>query len=396
MAAMQAAAAAATADGGLGTVDAEQARLQAEAQALVARTDAWLAEYQRATSPIAPARPSGCKPLCDLLVAPLGHTPVSPQPGERFRTYYNAGARPVAVRTIANVPGVPVHEVQYLHPDHLGSIGQITSQTGAWVQDVYFHPYGGIRWSQSGGNAISPTSSTRRTYTGQYDIGFWAGAIQHYNARQYDYVLGRFLQPDSMVPGVYEVQDLDRFAYVRNNPIRYSDSTGHCIDPLSGTACLIILGVGTVAVVATVALVMYYSSPAASEGLQTVPRLVDGAVLTASDAVGPTPFIVAGILFLETAKIAEDAQSSFEAATNSISALLAKKRDIRDFEHILDQLGMVDRAIRRRLHDEISREGLSLEEIRRIAEDLLKQIADNKRDDGADENEPDDEEPNDE
>jgi hypothetical protein len=85
MAAVQvaAAAAAATADGGLGTASAEQARLQAEAQALAARTDAWFGEYQRSTAPSAPLRPSGCKPLCDFLAAPLGHTPVSPQPGER-------------------------------------------------------------------------------------------------------------------------------------------------------------------------------------------------------------------------------------------------------------------------------------------------------------------------
>jgi RHS repeat-associated protein len=176
-----------------------------------------------------------------LPAAPLGHTPVSPLPGERFRTYYNAGARPVAgseaARTWANVPGVTAHEVQYLHPDHLGSIGQITSQTGAWVQDVYFHPYGGIRWSQSGGNAISPTSSTRRTYTGQYDIGFWAGAIQHYNARQYDYVLGRFLQPDTIVPNPGNPYDLNRYMYSLSNPINYTDPSGHEANRVCDAAC---------------------------------------------------------------------------------------------------------------------------------------------------------------
>jgi RHS repeat-associated protein len=95
------------------------------------------------------------------------------------------------------------------------------------VQDVYFHPYGGIRWSQSGGNAISPTSSTRRTYTGQYDIGFWAGAIQHYNARQYDYVLGRFLQPDTIVPNPGNPYDLNRYMYGLSNPLKYIDPSGH-------------------------------------------------------------------------------------------------------------------------------------------------------------------------
>jgi RHS repeat-associated protein len=130
---------------------------------------------------------------------------------------------------------VAAHEVQYLHPDHLGSIGpdasarqSITSQTGAWVQDVYFHPYGGIRWSRDGGNAIGPNALTRRTYTGQYDIGFWAGAIQHYNARQYDYVLGRFLQPDTMTADPGNPYDLNRYMYVRGNPTNLNDPTGHC------------------------------------------------------------------------------------------------------------------------------------------------------------------------
>jgi RHS repeat-associated protein len=147
-----------------------------------------------------------------------------------------------------------VHEVQYLHPDHLGSIGSdalarqsITSQTGAWVQDVYFHPYGGIRWSQSGGNAISPTSSTRRTYTGQYDIGFWAGSLMHYNARQYSPVLGRFLQPDTLVQDPGDPATLNRFSYVLNDPINHNDPTGHCADPLSGTLCLIGVGAAGIA-----------------------------------------------------------------------------------------------------------------------------------------------------
>jgi RHS repeat-associated protein len=139
---------------------------------------------------------------------------------------------------------VAVHEVQYLHPDHLGSIGSdalarqsITSQTGAWVQDVYFHPYGGIRWSQSGGNAISPTSSIRRTYTGQYDIGFWAGSLMHYNAWQYSPYLNRFIQPDTIVPEPGNPQALNRYSYAYNNPINLTDPSGHepCDDGSSGS-----------------------------------------------------------------------------------------------------------------------------------------------------------------
>ncbi len=50
------------------------------------------------------------------------------------------------------------------------------------------------------------------------------------NARWHDPSLGRFAQADTIVPG--GVQGLDRYAYVNNNPLRYTDPTGHmCTDP---------------------------------------------------------------------------------------------------------------------------------------------------------------------
>lgn len=44
------------------------------------------------------------------------------------------------------------------------------------------------------------------------------------NSRSY---LNRWLQPDVIVPDPYNSLDLDRYSYVRNNPTRYTDPTGH-------------------------------------------------------------------------------------------------------------------------------------------------------------------------
>jgi hypothetical protein len=45
----------------------------------------------------------------------------------------------------------------------------------------------------------------------------------------YDPALGRFAQADTIVPG--GVQGLDRYAYVNNDPVRYTDPSGHiCSD----------------------------------------------------------------------------------------------------------------------------------------------------------------------
>ncbi len=55
----------------------------------------------------------------------------------------------------------------------------------------------------------------------------------YYHARYYDAALGRFIQPDTIIPDLYNPQDLNRYSYVRNNPVRYTDPSGHC-----GPVCL--------------------------------------------------------------------------------------------------------------------------------------------------------------
>ncbi len=42
-----------------------------------------------------------------------------------------------------------------------------------------------------------------------------------------------------LIPDPSNPQDWNRFGYVRNNPIRFNDPTGHCLDPISGTLCII-------------------------------------------------------------------------------------------------------------------------------------------------------------
>jgi hypothetical protein len=48
-----------------------------------------------------------------------------------------------------------------------------------------------------------------------------------YNARMYDASLGRFIQPDTIIPGQTNPQTFNRYSYVVNNPIMFTDPTGH-------------------------------------------------------------------------------------------------------------------------------------------------------------------------
>jgi RHS repeat-associated protein len=88
--------------------------------------------------------------------------------------------------------------------------------------------WGEVRYN----SGVTPTDYT---YTGQYSYAEDFG-LMFYNARWYDPALGRFAQADSIVPP--GVQGLDRYAYVENNPIKYTDPSGHCRMDAEADDCL--------------------------------------------------------------------------------------------------------------------------------------------------------------
>ncbi|MFN3929152.1 MAG: RHS repeat-associated core domain-containing protein, partial [Thermoflexus sp.] len=124
--------------------------------------------------------------------------------------YYVAGQR-VAVRVNGSL--------YFLHADHLGSTTLLTDQSQQVIARRWYYPYGETRY------AIG-TLPTDRQFTGQrWDSGL---ALYDYRARYYHPALGRFLSADTIVPEPGNPQALNRYAYVLNNPLRYTDPTGHC------------------------------------------------------------------------------------------------------------------------------------------------------------------------
>jgi len=59
-----------------------------------------------------------------------------------------------------------------------------------------------------------------------------------YNSRWYDSSLGRWAQPDTLIPSPGNPMAWDRYAYVLNSPMRFNDPTGHANDEGGGAASM--------------------------------------------------------------------------------------------------------------------------------------------------------------
>ena len=109
--------------------------------------------------------------------------------------------------------------VMHLFADQLGSTRAWSNGTGTVYGSQRYKPWGETD------NASGSTASTDYLFTGQR--GLAALGIYDYQARFYDPALGRFLQPDSIIPDPYNPMSWDRYAYVQNSPTNLNDPTGH-------------------------------------------------------------------------------------------------------------------------------------------------------------------------
>ena len=106
----------------------------------------------------------------------------------------------------------------YFHPDHLGSTSVLTNAQGVAEEHNSYRPYGQL-------HTHTGTADVAYKYTGQERDP--STGLYFYHARYYDPVLGRFLSPDTLVQSLGDPQSLNRYAYARNNPVLYTDPTGH-------------------------------------------------------------------------------------------------------------------------------------------------------------------------
>ena len=108
--------------------------------------------------------------------------------------------------------------LSYLYQDHLGSNVLVTdSNSEPLGKALSYFPYGSFV-------AIQPFSHSSYLFTGQEqdpEIDLY-----NYNARLYNPRIGSFISADILDRGAGNSQGLNRYSYVVNNPLRYTDPSG--------------------------------------------------------------------------------------------------------------------------------------------------------------------------
>jgi len=114
---------------------------------------------------------------------------------------------------------------KYLHYDSLNSVDTITNNLGVVESRIAYKPFGEKLNLDKEGKTTQTPPKTNRGYTGHEHIE--DTKYINMNARLYDPTIGRFLSADTVIDGMYTTQGFNRYSYVKNNPLKYTDPSGH-------------------------------------------------------------------------------------------------------------------------------------------------------------------------
>lgn len=117
----------------------------------------------------------------------------------------------------------------YLLQDHLGSTDKITDASGGILVHLSYDAFGqrrGANWTgtPSGSDWATIKATTQRGYTDHEQLDNLN--LIHMNGRVYDPAIGRFQSADPYVPEPYNGQSFNRYSYVNNSPLNFTDPSG--------------------------------------------------------------------------------------------------------------------------------------------------------------------------
>jgi RHS repeat-associated protein len=146
-----------------------------------------------------------------------------------YRHYITANGDTVA---IVSRRSDGTNATRYMLEDSLGSVVGIAGSNGSPIVTESFDAFGRRRDAETWDGACAcPTlaqiaSISRRGYTGHEMVGGQSMGLVHMNGRIMDSTIGRFLSADPIVQFPDVTQSYNRYSYVMNNPLTFTDPTG--------------------------------------------------------------------------------------------------------------------------------------------------------------------------
>ncbi len=155
---------------------------------------------------------------------------VTDETGNMKQVHYLAA--PDGLFGIFTIENDEMGEIRYILKDHLGSISTILDEEGVIEQELSFDAWGRRRdpvsWSYYDPEETPPVPIFDRGFTMHehlYDF-----KLINMNGRMYDPVVGHFLSPDPFVQMPEYSQNFNRYSYVLNNPLRFTDPSGFVVE----------------------------------------------------------------------------------------------------------------------------------------------------------------------
>ncbi|BAM86886.1 exported hypothetical protein [Bradyrhizobium oligotrophicum S58] len=165
-----------------------------------------------------------------LYIAAFGVAAEVQNPGtvtQKWTDYLLVGNARVGMRVAQTSGGSTTITTRYFHTDHLGSISAISDQNGLLVERLSYDAWGKRRNADGSDDTTgSITSQTTRGFTDHEQLS--VGGLIHMNGRVYDPLLARFTSADTMTESPFSTQGWNRYSYVGNDPLTFTDPSGHC------------------------------------------------------------------------------------------------------------------------------------------------------------------------
>jgi RHS repeat-associated protein len=231
----------------------------------------------------------------------------------------------------------PGGSIFYYFSNHLGSASVITNSAGAIVEESDYYPFGGER-------IVVNTDPNPYKFTGKERDP--ESGLDFFIARYYSSAQGRFLSPDEFTGGPVDAfssgdplppgplpyaditnpQSLNKYTYTFNNPLRYTDPTGHGIETLWDVASLV---QGVTSFVSNVSSGNYGAAA------------LDAVGIVADAAAVATPFVPGGVgVALKGARAANKAADTLAANKKTGEAFEAVVKEVKkaDGQDVVTQL----------------------------------------------------------